>query len=79
MTFPVLLIFSANIFTIYPGFLNPEARVQVATDKGPVVELVIACKPGEGIMSFSKVEKLFCVPDSSCYRNFNTAYRKLCQ
>ena len=92
MLVTVISAVSANIFTIYPGFIDPQTRVQVATDKGPVVELVIACKQvgnsgsrhkerimGEGIMSFSKIDQKFCVPDASCYRKFSTAYNQLCK
>ena len=79
MLISILTALSANIFTIYPGFIEPSSRVQVATDKGLMIELVIACKPGEGIMSFSKIERKFCVPDATCYRRFSRAYSHLCK
>ena len=78
MSVSLFFALSAGIFTIYPGFIDPQAKVQVATDKGPIVELVIACGRGEGVMSFSKIDRKFCIPNSSCYNSFSVAYVELC-
>jgi len=70
---------AGNIFTFYPGFVEPQFDIQAITDKGPVLEMIIACRPGEGIISFSKVERVFCVPDATCYSKIRPAIRQLCK
>jgi len=70
---------AANIFTVYPGFVEPKNPIQMVTDQGPVLEIVIACRPGEGIISFSKIEKVFCVPGATCYSRLRPAITHLCQ
>ncbi|MEM7300413.1 MAG: hypothetical protein AAF468_04955 [Pseudomonadota bacterium] len=63
-------------FSAYPGFNNPNAMVEMTTDKGLVVEIVLRCgitdlgKISPGIMTYSKVERLFC---SSKHKCFDTA------
>lgn len=69
---------AGNLFTLYPGFIDPDYPLQAVTDKGTILEIVVACKPGEGIMSYSKPERLFCLPDASCHRSMQKAVRRLC-
>lgn len=68
-----------NIFTVYPGFIEPKSDIQAVTDKGPVLEIIIACRPGEGIISFSKLDRAFCVPDATCYSTIRPAIQHLCK
>jgi len=70
---------AGNIFTIYPGFIEPKIDIQAVTDKGPVLELIIACRPGEGIISYSKPDRLYCVPDATCYSSIRPAIAHLCR
>ena len=67
-----------NVFTLYPGFIEPKSDIQMVTDKGLVLEMVIACRPGEGIISFSKVDRAFCLPDATCYKSIRPAIDNLC-
>ena len=73
-----LVAAAVNIFTLYPGFIAPKQDIQMVIDKGPIVELVIACRPGEGIITFSKVDRAYCVPDATCYSSLNLAISQLC-
>ncbi|MFT5507522.1 MAG: hypothetical protein ACI89J_000586 [Hyphomicrobiaceae bacterium] len=68
-----------NGFRYYPGFVQRDAVVEVAHDKGLMVEFIVNCSPGWGIITLSKVERLYCLPDHSCTGNMRTAVRKLCQ
>ncbi len=70
---------AGNIFTIYPGFIEPKFDIQAVTDKGPVLELIIACRPGEGIISYSKIDRVYCAPDATCYSAIRPAIRQTCQ
>lgn len=66
-------------FRYYPGFRNSEAVVEVAHDKGLTVEIIIRCPVGTGIINWSKVERLYCLPDHSCKRSLKAAVRHLCR
>lgn len=74
-----LAVATSNVFTIYPGFIAPDYHILAATDKGPVLELIVGCKPGEGIMTYSKIDRKYCIADNSCYTSLKPAIRKLCQ
>ena len=75
----VIASLATNIFSLYPGLIRPGFEIQAVTDKGPVLELIVACNPGEGMMSYSKIERLFCLPDAVCYHDLKRAMAKLCQ
>lgn len=70
---------AASVFTLYPGFIEPKFAIQAVSDKGPILEMIISCKPGEGIISFSKIDRAFCVPDATCYPKLKPAIRHLCR
>lgn len=76
-----LLIATAvsTTFTVYPGFVAPKSQIEMVRDLGPVLEVTVRCPLGAGIMTYSKVERLFCTPDWTCYGNFRTAAEKLCK
>ena len=75
---------TASTFSLYPGLNNPHAIVEMTTDHGLTVEIVLRCerksdgsiKPG--IMTYSKVEKLFCSSKNRCYRNPDSAFEDTC-
>lgn len=75
---------SASNFTLYPGFVDPDAIVEMTTDKGLVVEVVLRCdrKPNgqivAGIMTYSKIEKLYCSSKHRCFRDAAAAYEDTC-
>ena len=70
---------ASNLFTLYPGFTNPASDIQMITDKGLVLEMVIACRPGEGIITFSKIDRAFCTPDARCFGDIDKAIGHLCR
>jgi len=74
-----LFVIALNAFILYPGFVDPKLDIQMAIDKGPIVELVIACRPGEGIISFSKLDRAYCIPDATCYSSLEPAIKHLCR
>ncbi len=76
-----LLIVAAlsTTFTVYPGFTNPQQPVEAKRDLGPVYEFTIKCPLSTGIMAYSKVEKLFCTSDWTCYRELQAAIDHLCK
>lgn len=82
----VLTIFLATIS--YPGFgdrglvkppqIEASPRVDSARDMGPIVELTVRCPTGVTILAYSKVERLYCRPQSYCDKSFAVVAAKSC-
>ena len=74
----------ASNFITYPGFNNPAGIIEMTTDKGLILEIVLRCSRKEngqissGIMSYSKVEKLYCSSRNRCYRDAKKAAEETC-
>ena len=75
-------------FSTYPGFgdraptvprpaSNP--RVEATIDKGPIVELIVRCQSGTTIISFSKLEWLYCGPKAACARDLSAVVARSCR
>ena len=65
-------------FTLYPGFVSSKSQIEAIRDLGPVLEVIVRCPVGTGIMSYSKVDRQFCTPDWTCYYDMKPAIKKLC-
>ena len=75
-------------FTAYPSFgdrgiatpRNAERnqRVEATIDKGPIVEMIVRCGAGTAIVSYSKVEHLFCGPKHGCHRQLGHVIANAC-
>ena len=78
----------AASFTTYPslgdrGIIEPKAagahpRIEAATDKGPIVELIVRCPRGTAIISYSKVERLYCSPRLACQKSLRAVVAESC-
>ena len=68
----------ASTFTAYQAFVQPGATVETLIDKGLLVEMIIKCPDGAGIITFSKVDKRYCTPDFTCHRKIGPAIEQLC-
>lgn len=73
----VLAVIAAG-FTAYPAFTQPRAVIETLTDKGLIVEMIVKCPDGAGIITYSKVEQRYCTPDFACYGTVKPAIRHLC-
>ena len=67
-------IAQASDFNLYPGFKDRDAFVEMTSDKGLIVEIVLRCsregnKVRAGIMTFSKVDRMFCSSKMRCTRD----------
>lgn len=71
-------------FNLYPGMSDPNAYVEMTSDKGLIVEIVLRCDRREsgqvkaGIMTYSKVERLFCSSKNRCFRKAEKAADHTC-
>jgi hypothetical protein len=83
----IAALLTAN-FTAYPGFgdrgiatprkAEQSGRVEATIDRGPIVELIVRCQSGTAIISYSKVERLFCSPKHSCNRQIGRVMTEAC-
>jgi hypothetical protein len=78
-------LFVALSITTYPAFgdrVSPShlvhPRVEAEIDKGPIVELIVNCRPGTTIITYSKAEQLFCTPKRGCMRAIAAAVTQSC-
>lgn len=83
----VLTLVAAN-FTAYPDFgdkgiatprgVERNLRIEATIDRGPIAELIVRCPKGTAIISYSKVERLFCSPRHVCDRDLGRVVAKSC-
>lgn len=68
-----------SIFSDYPGFLKKGGLVEAYTDRGAIVEMIVRCPVGTGIMSYSKAERLYCSSKHNCSPVLRTAVEDTCR
>ena len=81
-------LLTAN-FAAYPSFgdrgiasprkAERNARIEATIDRGPIVELIVRCPTGTAIISYSKVEHLYCSPTHACDRQINRVVAQTCR
>lgn len=75
---------NAADFRQYPGFKNKDSFVEMTNDMGLIVEITLRCgkrangKVKAGIMTYSKVERLYCSSQNRCYRDAVKAADQTC-
>lgn len=68
----------AATFSDYPAFLKRDGLVEAYTDRGPIVEIIVRCPTGTGILSFSKIDRRFCSSKHNCYGSLRPAVLNTC-
>lgn len=63
----------------YPAFTRDRGPVEAVIDKGLMVEFIVRCRPGTGIMSYSKAERRYCSSRHSCHATFAAAWKATCR
>ena len=69
---------TASQLTIYPAFRGVGNRIEAIIDKGLMLEYIIGCSGTAGIVTFSKIEGLYCTPDHRCSAQLRLAVLRLC-
>jgi hypothetical protein len=74
--------------TAYPGFgdrgiVTPRKaqtvpRIEATVDRGPIVEMIVRCPRGTAIVSYSKIERLYCGPKQACTRSIDRVVSAAC-
>lgn len=62
----VLAVVLATNFTTYNFDAGPLPRIEAVTDRGPILELIVHCQSGTAIITYSKMEQLYCGPAGGC-------------
>jgi hypothetical protein len=70
---------TTTIFSDYPAFVNPRSVVEAYFDKGPIIEIVVKCPVGTGILSYSKLERRYCSAKHDCFPTLASATRRTCE
>lgn len=66
-------------FRSYPLFAHGRSVIEAAHDKGLMIEFIVRCPGGSGILTFSKVERVYCLPDHHCEAALPAAVSRLCK
>jgi hypothetical protein len=66
-------------FNARPMVHADRARVEAVTDLGPVQELIVKCPNGTAIVSYSKIDKMFCGAGNQCSVSLPAMVRKVCK
>jgi len=69
----------AATFTLYPGQSASETRFEAITDRGPILEIVLSCPAGTAIITYSRVERLYCTPQLRCERDLEAVIAESCR
>ena len=69
---------AATMYSDYPAFLQKGGVVEAYTDRGPIVEMIVRCQTGTGIISYSKMERLYCSSKMHCFGRLNQAVSETC-
>jgi hypothetical protein len=63
---------------IKPPSIERAPRVEAAVDRGPIIEIIVHCAHGTAILSYSKVERLYCSPKRRCDRSMTKTVARSC-
>jgi hypothetical protein len=67
------------IYSDYPAFLKRAGVIEAYTDRGPIVEMIVRCPVGTGIMSYSKLERRYCSSKFKCSTTLTSAVTDTCR
>ncbi|MGD9783094.1 MAG: hypothetical protein AB7E80_10780 [Hyphomicrobiaceae bacterium] len=70
---------TGTIYSDYPAFLKRGGAVEAWTDRGPIIEIIVRCRVGTGIVSYSKIDGAYCAPRYDCHATLRSAIRKTCR
>lgn len=67
------------VYSDYPGFLKRHTLVEAYIDRGAIVELIVRCEGGTGILSYSKLDRLYCSSKHNCSATLQSAVDDTCR
>lgn len=63
---------------VKPPSIERRAVVETVIDRGPILEIVVRCKAGTAVLSYSKVERRYCSPKHACDLSLATTIARSC-
>lgn len=78
MTKLMLAVVLATSFTTYNFDRGSLPRIEAVTDRGPILELIVHCQSGTAIITYSKIEQIFCGPTGGCDPDRRTVIERNC-
>ncbi len=73
-----LAVALASNFTTYNFDRGPLPRIEAVTDRGPILELIVHCHSGTAIITYSKIERLYCDPAGGCDADRRSVIARSC-
>lgn len=70
---------AAAVVIWYPGFARPGEVVETVIDRGPILELVVRCPVGTAIITYSKLERVYCSPRGGCSQELGRIVEDVCR
>lgn len=74
-----LTVIAAATFTLFTGPNTPDPKIEALIDRGPIVEMIVRCPVGTAIITYSKMERVFCDPRLRCGQDKNTVIARTCR
>lgn len=67
------------IYSDYPAFVKSGGVIEAYTDRGPIIEMIVRCPAGIGIVSYSKVDRRYCSSKLDCFSGLEAAVARTCK
>lgn len=67
------------LYSDYPAFVGRGGAVEATTDRGAVVEFIVRCPAGTGILTYSKMERVYCSSKHRCSAQLEPAVEDTCR
>lgn len=74
-----IVLTASTPYINYPPVRTAPPRIEVVSDRGPILELVVRCPSGTAIITYSKIERVFCGPKSGCSGDRHSVIEKVCR
>lgn len=78
MTYLAFVALSAPFILYAPPGKTPP-RIEATIEKGPILEMIVRCSAGTAIISYSKIERLYCGPRGGCERSAAPVVQRVCR
>lgn len=74
----MVLVASTPFIQYAPPARPATSRIEAIVDRGPILELIVRCPTGTAIVSYSKIERLYCGPRGGCNNSREQTIRSTC-
>lgn len=75
----IMLAATSTPFTNYPPVRTAPPRIEAVTDRGPLLEMIVRCPTGTAIITYSKIERVFCGAKGGCSADRHDVIGRVCR